>query len=424
MVELFIFEVLVGISVFLLFLATLCYKHEVAFAAVVGLYSFLSGLLIFGLAPWLLTTYLGVFITWGICRQKRWSRWRFSGIAASAVVCVWGIAFWQFLPEWREIQGLARDFPVQHIDERLAYEQSRARFSSDDNIEASPSEIAMDETQRLADEIHKKSGRWQWYRNPRMQSLISLHHTHNNFVRAFARQEGFGVGRLTPLQPRDKYIRTDEPRRLALSSPPRNSDSAEADASLNWQYREGVTENTRDWHAASVANFSNADGFGFLLGWRNPTDAISKTSHGTASILTRGFQSHGFQSIPEDSPVGNDWQLARVDLVSLLKHDPPAVYLSDALPRMEELADDDIPTRKLDPFEAQALEQLDDGEVIVVRRSRNRIRMLGAILATQECIKCHFVSQGEMLGAFSYEFWRKEPLPAKNVPDKATPPLL
>src|SRR5690606_8117504 len=41
------------------------------------------------------------------------------------------------------------------------------------------------------------------------------------------------------------------------------------------------------------------------------------------------------------------WKVARVELVSLLKHETPRVYLSDNLPRMEDLSS--IKTRPLSP---------------------------------------------------------------------------
>ena len=43
------------------------------------------------------------------------------------------------------------------------------------------------------------------------------------------------------------------------------------------------------------------------------------------------------------------------------------------------------------------------------RRTANRIRMLGPILALQQCQQCHLAERGEMLCAFSYEFLRDAP---------------
>jgi len=46
-----------------------------------------------------------------------------------------------------------------------------------------------------------------------------------------------------------------------------------------------------------------------------------------------GFQSHRFRKIPEAKEV----EVARLELVSLLMHKEPSVYLSDRLPQMDAL---------------------------------------------------------------------------------------
>src|SRR5262249_51591127 len=65
---------------------------------------------------------------------------------------------------------------------------------------------------------------------------------------------------------------------------------------------------------------------------------------------------------PKDQPKER-WALKRLELVSLLKHERPVVYVSAQLPRMEDLKN--APTRDLDGFEAAGLKQLEAGEEIV-----------------------------------------------------------
>ena len=71
------------------------------------------------------------------------------------------------------------------------------------------------------------------------------------------------------------------------------------------------------------------------------------------------------------------WQVERLALVGLLKYDEPVVYLSDYLPKMDELRD--APTRPLDAFEQAALSALRGGEDLMVQDGPDRMRMLGSL---------------------------------------------
>ena len=126
-----------------------------------------------------------------------------------------------------------------------------------------------------------------------------------------------------------------------------------------------------------------------------------------------GFQEHGFASAPHLlSHISRPWYrkekefwaMHRLELVSLLKHKTPAVYISRSLPNMEELRN--VKTRQLNSFEQTALEQLRDGEDVVTKASLNRIEMIGSLRATKACQQCHEVKTGALLGAFSYELLR------------------
>ncbi|MBI3860838.1 MAG: hypothetical protein HY290_02975 [Planctomycetia bacterium] len=138
-----------------------------------------------------------------------------------------------------------------------------------------------------------------------------------------------------------------------------------------------------------------------------------------------GFVSHGFSKLPVLKHPQNDWikvqgksksveshpaawKIVRLELVSLLKFDEPAVYVSDHLPQMSELAD--AKTRPLTPFEEQALESLQAGEYLVAAADTNHIRMLGSLRASKQCLECHAGRRGTLLGAFSYRLRRDPPL--------------
>jgi hypothetical protein len=95
-----------------------------------------------------------------------------------------------------------------------------------------------------------------------------------------------------------------------------------------------------------------------------------------------------------------DWEVKSLDLIGLVKHEDPVVYLSDKLPEMKKRKD--VPTRTPDLFELAGLERLRKGEDLFARSREGTVRMLGAVRATGECAKCHHSEEGALLGAFSY----------------------
>lgn len=131
-----------------------------------------------------------------------------------------------------------------------------------------------------------------------------------------------------------------------------------------------------------------------------------------------GFGSHAVTAMPRFEPgpielrywpkTGKEnpiqWLVTQLQLVSLLKHDMPKVYVSKNLPKMEEL--NKAKLRELNQFESANLERLYDGEHVEMDVRETRIRMLGAIRASKQCLQCHQVERGTLLGAFSYELTR------------------
>jgi hypothetical protein len=94
--------------------------------------------------------------------------------------------------------------------------------------------------------------------------------------------------------------------------------------------------------------------------------------------------------------------MKKLELVSLLKFAGPRVYLLDHLPRMDQLKSDDAPTRALTKFEATALNPLRTKKDLVIKDEGNSIQMMGAVRAQKNCLDCHNVHRGALLGAFSY----------------------
>jgi hypothetical protein len=138
------------------------------------------------------------------------------------------------------------------------------------------------------------------------------------------------------------------------------------------------------FHFHSVLHFANPAGFGFVKDRRH----------------VAGFQPHQFNEVVEQRP----WKLLRLELVGLLREDLPRVYISDHLPRMQEIGE--LPTRPLDPFESAGLEKLHAGDELFVRETAGGARMVGAIRSAQQCVQCHGGERGDLLGAFSYRVAR------------------
>jgi hypothetical protein len=133
-------------------------------------------------------------------------------------------------------------------------------------------------------------------------------------------------------------------------------------------------------HTKGVVDFVNPLGFGLMRERKRVT----------------GFAAHGFSQTPE----ATGWQIRTVELVGLLMHKEPVVYVSKNLPRMDELVK--APTRPLDPLEAHGLAKLVAGEDYYATNTPDGLRMVGAIRSVEQCQKCHGGGQGDLLGAFSY----------------------
>jgi hypothetical protein len=140
----------------------------------------------------------------------------------------------------------------------------------------------------------------------------------------------------------------------------------------------------REMHLSGVLNFANPLRFGLIKNRQK----------------VAGFQAHRFNEVPS----AKQWKVQSLELVGLLMHADPVVYVSDELPRMEKLRQ--APTRSLNTFEAAGIKPLQDGDDLFVRETHEGIRMLGAVRSINQCVKCHGGERGDPLGAFSYSLQR------------------
>ncbi len=230
--------------------------------------------------------------------------------------------------------------------------------------------------QRLARLEQEVSREVNGYRDFQLQQL------HEHAVALFINSPGFGVARMmspsegslasglrrepVPLQP--------APRTPQVWSP---GDGEQTPA--------GVEAPLGAILEASILDFVNPRGFGYTKDRRH----------------VAGFETHRFSQVPAPA---ERWKVQTLELVSLLRHDEPAVYVSDHLPKMEPHRD--VPTRPLDRFERFGLGSLRQGDDLFVAPETDGVRMIGAVRSTGQCMVCHDCRRGDLLGAFTYTLKR------------------
>jgi hypothetical protein len=295
---------------------------------------------------------------------------------------------------WRELQELRDRYPYESLTDRLAYEvrPSEARAVVQLNAGTSADGGKHENVTLRRIDPDEMLGRWDLsdrFRGPALERL------HEHFVEEFIASPGFGIARRFD-RPTKYIIEIRQIAPIPLPEPDVRELSASAETSEIVHLPQAGTENAghpaaeklEEMHAFSVIDFVNARGFGFV----RDRDHVA------------GFQEHQFREMPTvtcDNRERSRWQITRLELVSLLKYDEPAVYVSEHLPRMDELRD--APTRSLNTFEKSALADLQRGEDLRIHPSGDGIWMLGSIRARKTCIECHWVSRGDLLGAFSYK---------------------
>lgn len=215
--------------------------------------------------------------------------------------------------------------------------------------------------------------------------LAQLEELREHPTRVFLARPAFGVSWLSTLSEstlRDG-LREDPPRSQPGARIPFSwSASTLQRPPDDWE--RGCKELTA-LHQDTSVDFVNPAGFGFFR----------DRGH------VAGFQEHRLSRLP-DAP--SPWVLQTLELVGCVQAETPTVYISDRLPRMEELRT--AKTRPPDEFETLGLAALASGEDLFLRQTPDGRRMLGAIRNGKQCQSCHEGSRGQLLGAFSYTLVR------------------
>jgi uncharacterized protein DUF3365 len=294
--------------------------------------------------------------------------------AISVLGLVVGSAVW-------EHRDLHATYPIESLAERLAYE---IPVGSANTFEVAMSELAKrdGDARSVEDEDEARKLR------RRQRVLAELH---SQTLAEFVAANGFGASRMKGLR-RWELARAVFPPAEPLPEGRSTDDSTATEHSDSFN----SASNTDANHSVELLNHGDVIG---------QFTASTRGAYIPAWQQASGFLPHEMHRsplLPSDSVV--DWQLTRLELVSLLKFAKPCVYESNRLPRMEELRN--TTTRPLDDFEQRGLQQLRDGRETAVIPQVNIIRMLGALRATKQCLACHSARTGELLGAFSYRLDR------------------
>jgi hypothetical protein len=223
-----------------------------------------------------------------------------------------------------------------------------------------------------------------YVQSARNRSIVTIH---NQTIAAFDRAAGFGAIRMIVIHPQAKDFLPD-------ATPPVQQ-PAKYDpniASLGEELQGEFRPKLSLLHYKSSLDFANPVGWGYIK----------------SRAEVAGFQSHRFSKLPE---ADNGWKADRIDLISLLLHDRPVAYISESLPRMEDIGK--LKLRELDEFETAGLAHVRIFDELFIRGNQRHLRVIGSLRNVTECQKCHGGKVGDLLGAFSYNMSKVDP-PARK----------
>lgn len=284
-------------------------------------------------------------------------------VMAYAIVSQWTVN------DQQELTQLKEEYSFENLENRLPKQipQSAPSASNQDRLMDFESEVS--------------SALNNFESHMRTSALASLHMIS---VDRFVKQSGFGVGRTvrTPTSASLlKQIQYSTPPRTPIQQPDYANPFIAPTKNLSLHLQDWNSDKMLRLHDNGVLDFINPLGFGY----------IKDREH------VAGFQKHGMTKVPA---ANTTWSIAHLELVGLVVHEKPLVYMTANLPQMEEAQN--APRRPLDSFELEGLEALRAGEDLYYRGSESKARMMGSIRAGEQCLKCHGGSRGDLLGAFSY----------------------
>ena len=333
------------------------------------------------------------------------------GLAVS--VLVFGLCLLPGIAELNQRKKLRVQFPIQSVSERLQYELERSAAAVNaaslppPNADQQPAETRLSKVRDsnsallakpVADRLAQREGSFSEGRYFRRYELNKLHDLN---VDEFVIARGFGVLRMRTVREAD------------LKQPHQGAEPVPVFPTLDGESFEVIDDRTVRRESPPAAETAVAP----VVASPTSTALIDAHDKGQLEFINSdtvgyvaerqkvaGFESHAFrQTRPtvssEDDQI--QWEIVRLELISLLRFAEPRVYVAKELPQMERLKS--FPTRPLDDFENGSLQKLQREEDVVASEEGGRVLMLGSLRAGKHCLDCHSVKRGELLGAFSYE---------------------
>jgi hypothetical protein len=347
-----------------------------------------------------------------------------TSLAGLSLACLLGVGLWRAAeassdrtPEQPSGKADGQPDTIQSIRPRLAYEAKHGKAAPKLTQETKDYLLNLDSLYQMD---YRAVG--NTLLRPVKQRAAAFRALHEKSVKQFVSAEGFGMERMITFIP--EYLEVPEAPPIKLAQSESYSESEAGDPvklPRNTQanpIRLPFVEGLMGFHMNSERNFTNLAGFAF----------VSRDGRDRKAPLKFAFRPHQFRHVPEvdganplvhgrlgrpvkakaEKAPKEKWVVQRIELISLLKHKEPVAYITKHLPRMDDLRK--APTRGLDGFEMTGLKSLREGETLVSDASVNRVYLLGALRASKQCLNCHQVQHGALLGAFSYELWRNPPI--------------
>ncbi len=163
---------------------------------------------------------------------------------------------------------------------------------------------------------------------------------------------------------------------------------------------------------SGVMNFPGTSGFAsdsvsrLELNRKLGNSLAAPESQNLRSLSNNKSVAHDYNNwLPKKSVAqDHDLSIETAKLVSFARFGEARVYQGDKLPTFKQLAEISVTTRDVSPRERSALAEIKQGKQVVVDDSESPSVVLSAIRATDQCSKCHQVSTGDLIGAFTFEF--------------------
>jgi len=359
-------------------------RATVSGVVICGLFPVLLGVSVVLMSLFLVVQTFVLLLLTVVSAKRKWSGVRFCTVASVVVLAVVCAAGGRGV---LRADQMSLEYPFESLAERL--KPAAAVPAAAPELTRSGEKALL----RVEGKLQRSQNRtWRGYSHRR----ASLEMIHASQVLRFVSSEGFGFGRM--LGPdieaaRIANLRT-RPQPVALLSGSADSTGNRSDLWLPLPTWPGPKPALDDLHENMSHDFADPKTYGWVRDLEHVT-GFRPHAVGDLASHTRRFKT-------SVAGQGSSWQLERIELVSLLKSAEPGVYVSENLPRMDELAG--AGRRSLDGFETIALRELQNGESLVIRSQGERVKMMGALRAAKQCSLCHEVPRGTLLGAFSYCF--------------------